>query len=170
MPYSGPRGDRDWSYIPNPDPTRHYRWLADDPRRLSLWLRSIGNCPGYELVRRPYAKPVKDIDETNTTWGLAKQLGLDPEGYVDVTNNRIRYQFSVLASIPMEEYERRVSESREEAIQRDASIEDSYMARVEARGVRPFKRELEEIEDRKEFATRPSNNRVSLSQPRRERA
>lgn len=161
-----PRG-YDWSAIPNPDPTRHYRWVASQPaRRLADRLRTYGAIPGYRIENRAYPKPVGDVAEKDTTWGLARQLGLDPEAYVNVAQNRIQYDDSILASIPLAEYERRVAELREDEADRQSGIDDSYMASVEGRGIRPFKKPIEEIADRAAFAARPTNNRVSMNRSR----
>lgn len=145
MPYS-PQGVDPFS-IPRPDPTRHYRWLSDDPRRLALWLRQHGDHPGYQLV--------------TPEEGEAIGLGAD---YVNLATGRIRYGFNVLASIPIEEYHRRVRERLDEQLDRQQAAREGFLASTDhIKGVDAFIREPAEHFDRKEHATRPSNNRTFVS-------
>lgn len=131
--------------IPNPDSTRHYRWLSDDPRRLALWLRSLGDDPGYRLERGPTVKETVE---------LAEKLGFNGD-YVDRAKNVIRFGFNILASIPKEEHEKRIQFLLDQQGETLAQAEDSFMAEADrVRGVRAFKDDPEEVMNRKKHATR----------------
>lgn len=146
MPYQ-PRNADPFS-IPNPDPGRHYRWLADDPKRLGLWLRSYGDCPGYRL---------EVGEETCARLGFETQFMLDPM-------KRIRYGFNVLASIPIEEWERRQRERLDEQIEKFNAPLEKFAAAVDnIPGARARFDDAETFEDKKKFNTRESNNRVFVS-------
>lgn len=145
MPYSPPNVDP--FTIPTPDPTRHYRWLSDDPRRLALWLRSYGSIPGYRLEPRENAE----------------KLGLSLD-YVNEATGRIRYGYNVLASIPIEEYERRVRERLDEQLEKIGSAKERVHAAVDGLpGAKVIEREPEEHFDRKAHAERPSVNRTFVT-------
>lgn len=155
MPYGGPSDNVNdpWA-IPNPDPTRHYRWISSDPRRLSLWLRSWGTVPGYSLVQGD------SIDETRR---LAEKLGFHAS-IVD-TANRISFGFNVLADIPREEYERRVKEKVDEQLEKVAQTRESFHEAVDKiHGVKSFEQDPEEFEDRKKFNRRGAGERPFVGQ------
>ena len=133
-----PRFIGDPFFIPKEDPTRHYRWLSDDPRRLSLWLRSYGDVPGYEL------EPVDNCE----------RLGL-PESYKHSLSGRIVMGHNVLASIPKEEHERRVKELLDEGLERLAAAKEEVHAKAEGLpGVRSFEEHPDATADRKAYHTR----------------
>ena len=143
MPFQGLHADP--FIIPNPDSTRHYRWLSDDPRRMALWLRSLGDAPGYRLER---GASVPD------TIKKADSLGF-PEDYVDKAKNVIRFGQNVLASIPMEEAERRTKYLASVAFESLDQAEDQFMAQAsELPGVTPFKDDPEAVLERKKHALR----------------
>jgi hypothetical protein len=131
--------------IPNPDSTRHYRWLSDDPKRLALWLRSLGDSPGYRVERG---------DTVDATGELAEKLGFAID-YVDKSRNCIRFGFNILASIPVEEHEARMEYMAQQQYDAISSAEDSFMAEADrVPGVRGIKRDPEEHKDRKSHAAR----------------
>jgi len=143
VPYI-PQGSDPW-VIPNPDPTRKYRWLDARPQKLGLWLRSHGSIPGYSLDRR------ETVDKTRAH---AESLGL-PADLVDANLNRISYGLNVLGSIPIEEYERRQAEHLDDQVEKLSAQEDAYHAKIDGiRGVRSFKEPIEETAERREFHTR----------------
>ena len=155
MPYAGPSYNLmdPWG-VPNPDPARRYRWIATDPRRLSLWLRSYGEVPGYSLVQGASIKDTK---------ALAERLGLS-DRLVDASN-RIVYGHNVLADIPVEEYERRVSERVDEQLDKLASAKDEFHAKAEGlHGIKTFEQTPEETADRKEFHQREPGDRPFVGQ------
>lgn len=142
MPYQRPIDDP-WS-IPNPKPGRHYRWLAADPRRLSLWLRSYGDIPGYSLVQG------KTKQETISK---AEELGYDAS-WVDA-NNRISFGHNVLADIPVEEYHRRTKERIDEQLDKiNEATNKVYELTEPVKGVEPFIEHPDETQARKEFSKR----------------
>ena len=118
MPYVSPQKDP-WN-IPKPDSSRHYRWIASDPRRLGLWLRGFGDIPGYRLLQG------KDRADTIK---IAERLGF-PASYVDV-NNRITWGHNVLADIPREEYDRRVKERLDEQLEKIYTAQNSVSEAVD---------------------------------------
>src|SRR3990172_4178245 len=153
MPYV-PRDVADYFVIQNPKPGRHYRWLSADPNRLSRWLMSFGPNPGYQLECGPTLEDTRRI---------AGELGR-PE-LVDEQLNRIKIGNLYLGSIPEEEYRRRLVEKREEVEELRTVAQDDFMDRASRiPHVRPFvNKEVEEIEDRKSFAQRPTDNRVGYT-------
>ncbi len=143
MPWM-PSGTDPWS-IPQKDPDRHYRFLSSKPERLGGWLRSWGDRPGYALVRGA------TVDDTKA---MAVKLGLSAE-LVDVNLNRIMYGHNVLASIPKEEYERRMNEMAGETTDRIGAAKEAFHAAgADLPGIKTFERDPEEHADRKRIATR----------------
>lgn len=143
MPWIEPGRDP-WG-IPNPDTSRHYRWVSNKPERLMLWLKSYGSTPGYTLEQKA------TLDKTREH---AIALGLPPE-YVNENTNRIEYGLNTLASIPMEERDRRIKLKLDELIERrQASVDEFHAKGDELPGVRTFEEHPEQTQDRKKFATR----------------
>ncbi len=143
MPWT-PSGTDPW-LIPNKDSSRHYRFLSSKPERLGGWLRSHGDRPGYALVR---GATVADTKKMAVKLGLSEEL-------VDPNLNRIAYGHNVLASIPQEEYERRIREMAGETNDRIGAAKEAFHATGETLpGVTTFERDPEEHEDRKRIATR----------------
>lgn len=137
--------DRDIWEIPNPEAGRHYRWIAGYGDRLAQWLRSYGDRPGYQLVQGT------TLEETRK---IAEKLGLSAHN-VDVNTNRITNGKNILASIPMEEYERRQAEfKRMEEAQRGAAVDNFHATGENLRGVRTFEEHPDQTADRKAFHTR----------------
>jgi hypothetical protein len=125
--------------IPTPDPSRSYRWLSDDPKRLSLWLRSFGDVQGFVL------EPDANCDK----------LGL-PDSYRNRATGRITYGHNILASIPMEQHKRREAEKIEETLERIYDAKQAFHAVGDALpGVTTFEEHPDESADRKRIATRP---------------
>lgn len=140
-------------FIPKPDPSRSYRWISTDAKRLSQWLRSYGSIPGYELVQG------KTVDETRA---LAKSLGLSAHD-VSTTFNWISYGDLVLASIPIEEFERRRQEFADMVRADGDGMLDQYYEAATRKGIKPFVKEVEEIEDRKKRAAAEYHDRVGYT-------
>lgn len=151
MPWQDP-DTMDEFAIPNPDPSRHYRWLDTNPKKLRRWLLQ----GKYELECGATREATEKLAE--------KLFGPAGAGMVADGINRIMAGDHYLASIPIEEYERRrqlIAAAGRDAVSRS---EDDYMdkaARIPH--VTPFKRDVEEIEDRKRFALRDSTNRVGYT-------
>ena len=132
-------------FIPKPDPTRHYRWLSDDPKRLGMWLRSFGDVPGYRLEAGPTLAD---------TVAIAEKLGYN-DSYVDKLKNRITFGYNVLASIPIEEHDLRVRYRVEDQMEQLAAAEDQMFAKFDnIKGVRARKDAVENFQDEKRFHTR----------------
>lgn len=151
MPYT--EGDALW--IPRPEAGIHYRWISADIRRLAQWQISIGEGrPGYALTKGD------TVTETRTK---AKSLGLN-DTYVNELANRIQFGDLILAQIPQEEYERRVSilHGRQKAVVKSSQ---EIVDTLDLPGVKLHVREVGEIEDRKKFAQRESTNRVGYTGP-----
>lgn len=150
MPYVPP--GEDVLRIPNPEAGFHFRWLADDPERLSGHLTAHGDRPGYALARKQtYEKTVE----------YAKTLGLTS---AHVTKNpvAIRYGRLILGKIPMAEAQRRIAEKQEDMADRRRSLTEEFVDKNTRRGVRAFVQEYEEALDRRMFALRESNDRISM--------
>jgi hypothetical protein len=140
--------------VPFQDPSRHYRWLASDPKKLRRWLLQ----GRYELECGPTVETTKEL--------AVKLFGPAGEHMVSDSLNRITSHSGdhYLASIPMEEYLRRREIIASMSRDRLSNAEDAYFdAASRTPHVRPFKREVEEIEDRKKFVSRESTNRVGYS-------
>lgn len=143
MPWVEPKADL-W-LIPNEDPTRHYRWISMKPSRLSAWLRSFGDVPGYRL------ECGKDLAATEA---LCERLGL-PGSMIDKNLNRIVVGDCCLASIPREEFERRERIRLADVQERLDSSEEEALARAnELPGVKMYKEHPAVSADKKEFHTR----------------
>ena len=143
MPYI-PQGTDPW-VVPNPQPGRHYRYISSKPERLSLWLRSYGDRPGYSLERGATVEDTKKI---------AVSLGLSEE-QVDLNLNRIMYGHNVLASIPEEEYRKRTAEFAKTTNDKVGNAKEAFHAvGDDLPGITTFERTEEEHNDRKRIATR----------------
>ena len=139
------RIDADPFFIPKPDSTRHYRWISDDPKRLALWLRSIGDSPGYKLERG---------DTVKATQALAEKLGFSPD-YVDRGKNCIRFGFNLLASIPVEERDKRVEYLQRMQTEQLDAAQDQFLSDADRmRGVKGFIKDPAEVQDQKKHALR----------------
>ncbi len=125
--------------IPSPDPTRHYRWLSDNPRRLSMWLRSYGTVSGYAL------EPAANCEK----------LGL-PESYGQKATGRIVMGDNILASVPLEEFHQRQRDNIDAQLERLAAVKEEFHAQGEMLpGIRTFEEDPEQTADRKRYHTRP---------------
>jgi hypothetical protein len=143
MPYTPQTGDL--FGVPTPETGRHYRWLSTRPEKLSGWLRSFGTIPGYRLERGATLDRTK---ERCTALGL-------PVECVNEATNRIEFGFNVLASIPLEEHERRTSEKRSIERSREGQVEDSFRATIDrVPGATARIDVAEEFEARKQHAVR----------------
>jgi len=139
------RSQADPFLIPNPDSTRHYRWISDNPQRMAMWLRSVGDQPGYQLVQ---GATVPD------TMKLAEKLGLSGM-LVDKGRNFIRVGFNVLASIPVEEYVLRQQYLLQQGKEQLDDAKDNFLGTADAiPGVKGIIKDPEEMLDEKKVKTR----------------
>lgn len=150
MPYVPP-GQGGVPGVQHPEPGMFYRWLADDPERLSQHLLSHGDRPGYKLCQGPTAADTKK---------LAAALGFN-EFMVDLNRNCIRYGRLLLGQIPTAEAERRRDEVKAESRNKVLDADEAFLNR-KRRGVTPFIREVGEIADRQEFSKREGGGRVAV--------
>ena len=151
MPYQP--GGNDPFRIPKKEAAWHYRWLGDDAQRLSQHLLGHADRPGYKIIQG------KTVPETVK---IAEKLGL-PEAYVDRLKNRIVYGRCILAKIPLVEYQSRMRERTEDQQDRLRASKDDFYDTAARRGVRPFIKEKEEVDDRRKFATRDDDPIVSFA-------
>ena len=141
----------------NPEAGFAYRWLADDPVRLSRHVSGMDNSPGYGVVGdgMPRAEVLK----------LATKLGYSTQ-IVDVSG-RIRCGRCILGAIPLASKQARVRERADELADRLSPIhlEERAAAITERTGgkVRGRVDQAGNFADRKAFATRESNNRTSFA-------
>lgn len=141
-------------YVPIKEKGWHYRWLADDPDRLSQHVVGENPGEGYSVLRGATFDEAKEI---------AAAHGL-PETYVDPLTCRIRFGRLVLGRVPMAVIMARRAEKAAERKGTFSSVKETYIERARRAGVKPvFFEDIEELEDRKKFATRESDNRVALS-------
>jgi len=141
--------------VPLPETGKHYRWLSIDIRRLQAWQVGVGTGrPGYRLVKGDTVAQTKEE---------AKKIGLNDE-YVNELANRIQYGDVTLGWIPEEEYQKRVRETTSRQAGRVAASKQA-IEEVNLPGVKLRVQEVGEIEERKKFARRDSNNRVGWNPP-----
>lgn len=141
--------------VAHPDPAMHYRWLDVTPDRLSQALIAHGQRPGYKLVKGAKLADTKAMAE--------KLFGPGGEEMVNEVTNRIQFGNLVLGQIPMAEVVRRRAELKADRLDKLQASRDEYKDRATQRGIRPIEKELGEIQDRKEFASRDGGGRVSLA-------
>jgi hypothetical protein len=127
----------------------HLRWCnARDLERLAGHMAGPGNGrPGYAFVQG------KDVNETKR---IARELGR-AEAEVDVARNRIMCKENVLCYIPRAEHELRKQEMAEEARARRAGIGEAFDSAIDGLNtphIKPFRREVGEIQERKAHAER----------------
>lgn len=139
--------------VRKPEPGMGYRWLADDPERLSLHLVGDPDMPGYKIVQG------KNVPETKK---LAAKLGFS-EGYVNELTNRIQYGRLILGQIPKIAQQARQRELRTDLLDLLGRREEEATEKMKRAGVNPIVGEAEEFEDKKQFATRESDNRVFVT-------
>ena len=139
------RTTHDAFHIPNKDPNRHYRWISADRKKLAMWLRSLGDSPGYRLEQGASAKE---------TLALCTQLGL-PAQYVDAARNVIRNGDLFLASVSVEEYDKRIAFLVRMGQDRQQAAREDFLAQADATpGVTAVTDEPEEFMEKKAHAER----------------
>lgn len=139
--------------VRNPDAGWHYRWLADDIDRLRDHLQSGGDGTGYKVVGA--GQPIGEVRK------IAVRLGFT-EAHVDDTTGRIMYGRLILGQIPMAEAKRRQHIKKQDMADRLRHADEEFHEAARGKGVRPFKKEIGEIEERKEFARRDGEGRVAV--------
>lgn len=139
-----PRAIAEWNWqIPNPDPTRAYRWVADNPKRLNLMLMSWGEHCGYSIVQGG------TLEETRAK---AEALGFSVH-LVDA-RNRIVFGDAVLCDIPIEEAIHRDQARVDEQLEKVYEIEQRVHETADnIPGIRTYVQDPEETADRKRFAS-----------------
>lgn len=131
-----------------------FRWLnTQDQKSFADFTRTYGPRPGYTLTGAGLKGP--DLKK------LVDDLGL-PSAYVDIARHRIAYAEFVLAHIPLTEVVKRQSELSAIERHKRADMDEAHMDRMRGRGIEPFRRQVGEILDRKEFHTRDGKPFVSL--------
>ncbi len=152
MPWLEPNAMGEFD-VPFQKADRHYRWIDSKPEKLRKWLLQ----GKYELECGPTIEKTKEL--------AVELFGANGEHMVSELNRIVSTSGAhYLASISMEEYLRRraiIASMSRDAL--TASEEAYFDAASRTPHVRPFKREIEEIEDRKKHALRESTNRVGYS-------
>lgn len=156
MPYTHPNAGL--YAIPNWEkvhPELHPRWISVDAKRFTMHQMSFGDFPGYKI----YGADCSSLEELQEK---VEALGL-PATYVNTNTYRVQLGDTVLAYIPREEYERRLVEKLNAVRQRSEAEIDSYLASQRRRGVTPIVMSEDEFNDKKNFHSRDSNNRVGYT-------
>lgn len=152
--------DADLTEIPNPEPGKSYRWLNfTNLMTFGAHMRAMGGRPGYRLA----GDHCKTRDELVK---YAEGLGFN-EAWID-EKNRIVQGDVVLAWIPKEEQARRrdILLKRQKAVAGVSHMRETFETAIDglkAKGIRPVVREMAEHDDRKEFAERESQHKVSMA-------
>lgn len=141
-------------HIPNWDavfPDRHPRFISMDARRMKGHATSYGKYPGYQQLGAGMS--ADELAETVEKLGMTRDV-------INTALNRVVIGDLMLAWIPREEYERRFREKLTAAEERINRSIDRHLASQRTKGIKPIVMETEELEDRRAFAARESDNRV----------
>lgn len=160
MPYVPPgHGLYAIPYWDREHPDLHPRWISLDAKRLNMHQQSFGEFPGYKI----YGSDCTSLEELRAR---CEALGL-PDSYVNTNTYRIQIGDVCLACIPRAEHERRQVEKLNSVRQRSDDEINAFLGSSTSRHVRPFAMTEEEFNDKKEFHTRETNNRVGYTGPSR---